>query len=237
MSLVTNAPRQHKIQHDLPQPLAGITSKKNPVFFSLWIWGFSESFGFCWKFQALKFVSAKKKGKHQQHQHELVVSIQLEQILVKIGNLPPIFGVNIKQIWNHHLARTLKPKRHIQHRKHYVILHVILVTNWCAEKPSICHEVPYLPLCVQLKPRKKTKQTSIPRFFFVFVWFFGWQPSNPRTIPKEMKVFAKLGSRKVASFPGSGVRWSPDLEYDFFLSSWWFQPIWKILVKLDHFPR
>ena len=21
------------------------------------------------------------------------------------------------------------------------------------------------------------------------------------------------------------------------LSSWWFQPIWKILVKLDHFPK
>ena len=20
-------------------------------------------------------------------------------------------------------------------------------------------------------------------------------------------------------------------------SSWWFQPIWKILVKLDHFPK
>ncbi len=25
-------------------------------------------------------------------------------------------------------------------------------------------------------------------------------------------------------------------QLDFF-SSWWFQPIWKTLVKLDHFPR
>ena len=24
---------------------------------------------------------------------------------------------------------------------------------------------------------------------------------------------------------------------NFWISSWWFEPIWKILVKLDHFPK
>ena len=44
----------------------------------------------------------------------------------------------------------------------------------------------------------------------------------------------------------SGMRWETSFEWKMFkrlrflcenLSSWWFQPIWKILVKLDHFPK
>ena len=29
--------------------------------------------------------------------------------------------------------------------------------------------------------------------------------------------------------------WTLNIEHR--LSRWWFQPIWKVLVKLDHFPR
>ena len=30
---------------------------------------------------------------------------------------------------------------------------------------------------------------------------------------------------------------NPFMRPTYFFTSWWFQPIWKILVKLDHFPR
>ena len=37
------------------------------------------------------------------------------------------------------------------------------------------------------------------------------------------------------------VIWGPNQtkwqQYYLTITSWWFQPIWKILVKLDHFPR
>ena len=38
---------------------------------------------------------------------------------------------------------------------------------------------------------------------------------------------------------GRGRCWLIDQQKlgGIFITSWWFQPIWKILVKLDHFPR
>ena len=137
-------------------------------------------------------VSAKKRGSINNiikpfMQHELVVSTQPEKLLVKIGNLPPIFGVKIGKAFKQHLARTLKPKRHIQHRKHYVILHVILVTNWCAEKPSICHKVPYLPLCFQLKPRKKQNKHQFQGFSSFLFDFLVGSPATRGQFPRRWR--------------------------------------------------
>ena len=58
------------------------------------------------------------------------------------------------------------------------------------------------------------------------------------TIPKDCRVedlFSHFQPKFVVKF---GVWVS--LTYDFgwvAISSWWFQPIWKIFVKLDHFPK
>ena len=66
-------------------------------------------------------------------------STQLEKISVKIGNLPQFSGWTFKTNWNHRLARTLNPKRHIQHRKRPMSLCHLLIymsscsPNWCAE--------------------------------------------------------------------------------------------------------
>ena len=99
-----NTPRKHKIQHNLPQPLAGITSKMPTVFFPPCESGVFRNRPWA-GVQALKFVSAKKGGSINNvikpfMQHELVLSTQLETILVKIGNFPQFSGWKLEKISN-----------------------------------------------------------------------------------------------------------------------------------------
>ena len=64
-------------------------------------------------------------------------------------------------------------------------------------------------------------QTSFPGIIFVHIFFNRWSQETHKPILSSKKhMFANLDHR----FRGEHT-------------SWWFQPIWKILVKLDHFPR
>ena len=53
---------------------------------------------------------------------------------------------------------------------------------------------------------------------------------NPLLTPRKIN---KHGTYKSPIFVQRKMIWTKPP----WLSSWWFQPIWKILVKLDHFPK
>ena len=47
---------------------------------------------------------------------------------------------------------------------------------------------------------------------------------------QSLPLFASKGCRVLSSMCDRGYQYENK-------TSWWFQPIWKILVKLDHFPK
>ena len=77
------------------------------------------------------------------------------------------------------------------------------------------------------------------------VWDFGDSPNSNQLDGKIWKNTQKKSTQKMPPpkktiyMISNGVR---DVKEPFFFqritpTSWWFQPIWKILVKLDHFPK
>ena len=77
-------------------------------------------------------------------------------------------------------------------------------------------------------------------------WESSWW-SNPISIIQIIYRFAMLTAcrpckeclnhLKAATFTAADKPGPRVGSWTRILSSWWFQPIWKILVKLDHFPR
>ena len=106
------------------------------IYLNLWLPGIWATVGIEW--------AARSAEKYQQKKGEASTTSlnswcntswwfqAIWKISVKMGIFPNFRGEH-KNMWNHRLATTLKPKRHIQDRKHHVMLHVILVTNCCAE--------------------------------------------------------------------------------------------------------
>ena len=72
-------------------------------------------------------------------------------------------------------------------------------------------------------------------------------PKRPKKIPEiwmgETHPFSwgpELHTPKIGTFPTlCWKKWPMEFPtwMEKFRARWWFQPIWKILVKLDHFPR
>ena len=63
-----------------------------------------------------------------------------------------------------------------------------------------------------------------------FAASYGWPPGRGRSFEvgtSKLRLFAKVGLRM-----GLAITCHPTHN-----SGWWFQPIWKILVKLDIFPK
>ena len=78
-----------------------------------------------------------------------------------------------------------------------------------------------------------------PGIFWIAQFISNWPCQYPRS--PFVQDFVDGLSKKIVSVRGyfinNSTRWAPT-SYPFIRpSSWWFQPIWKILVKLDHFPR
>ena len=74
------------------------------------------------------------------------------------------------------------------------------------------------PAGITPPPKKKTNEFSVCGS--VFSWI--WNPFSGRA-PKEW--FLKTW---ISGPSDTALKW---------FTSWWFQPRWRILVKLDHFPR
>ena len=79
----------------------------------------------------------------------------------------------------------------------------------------------------------------------VLISFFGgfqWQPPAPHASIKSSfsclfrLLISKSPRSRITLQCGREAHRSLGLQRQI-VSSWWFQPNWKILVKLDHFPR
>ncbi len=103
----------------------------------------------------------------------------------------------------------------------------------------------YMYIIVYMHTSNRTK------FFSEICWCFTTLPNKslPKTathIPSQAFVSSVDGSSTACrdrpldspcSASGLGWFWINIALQSKSLTSWWFQPIWKILVKLDHFPR
>ena len=80
------------------------------------------------------------------------------------------------------------------------------------------------------------------------VWFFLgnlldviWlKPKHVREETKRLNMRWNSGSTvyfSKAQLNENQCEWTHVVCSDAYWTSWWFQPIWKILVKLDHFPK
>ena len=64
--------------------------------------------------------------------------------------------------------------------------------------------------------------------------FFGCFPQLPKWKPTVTGVPASHPHYIYAMYKYQIGCWNPSMKR---ITSWWFQPIWKILVKMDHFPK
>ena len=95
-------------------------------------------------------------------------------------------------------------------------------------------------------PPKKTKlqQQSWAVFFFFVVVVVAWKvpflhglnfhPSSLNSKSSPSRMPSASSARNGPANPSPKEWWEIQ---DLYWPSWWFQPLWKILVKLDHFPR
>ena len=70
-------------------------------------------------------------------------------------------------------------------------------------------------------------------------WSLGFRRSI--FIPQCWRLKKHVKNSKLTGATGPNWSLNPSLAHHFvpklIITSWWFQPIWKILVKLDRFPR
>ena len=124
----------------------------------------------------------------------------------------------------------------------------------------VLHENMRCTSCIQVSRHQKPKNTHTMNMLFHVL--FSINPNLPNTnkqtktnLPfwwqwheQHLESDPTITSTYPTSQHYSGC-WrhptTPDFGNDFFfgtavcrcITSWWFQPIWKILVKVDHFPK
>ena len=101
-------------------------------------------------------------------------------------------------------------------------------------------------------PKKSTHPIGSMYGIFTYIWFifmvnvgkytihgsFGHEPRCQKR-PAVTAEKAILAAWQWSGHSGSFASWKLKIEKDALIcpfTSWWFQPIWKILVNLDHFP-